>query len=241
MRVTAPVVFFTGAGISVAAGLPTYRGAGGIYEGSDLEPPHARDATEAGIAALWERFSGRLLATRNVQPTRAHRAIAALAVSDQAVDDAVAVITQNVDGLHVLAGSPDVIELHGSLRRVRCLHCHQRGSLPDADEWQDGVPVCTACLGPCRPDIVLFGEQLSAGALTTAASAVSRARTVVAVGTSGSVYPAALLIERQATARAERVWVNPAPPPDADWTWIEADADSGVEALLAGTPGMPRP
>ena len=233
-----PVVFFTGAGISVAAGLPTYRGAGGLYEGSNREPPSATDATPERIGELWERFAGRLLANRTVQPTQAHRAIAALdgvvAQVTAAEETApVTVITQNVDGLHIEAGSRTVIELHGSLRRVRCMHCSRRAPLPGVDTWIDGVPRCPHCQGPCRPDIVLFGEQLPADAMARGFAAISQARTVVAVGTSGSVWPAARLIAPEASDHAVRIWINPEPPPDPAWTWIDADADAGIQTLLA--------
>lgn len=236
-----PVVFFTGAGISVAAGLPTYRGAGGLYEGSDREPPNARDATEARIGELWERFTGRLVANRTVRPTRAHVAIARIQDLEATSIDptvretmAVTVITQNVDGLHIEAGSREVIELHGSLRRMRCLHCGERAGVPDPSGWVMGVPRCPTCQGPARPDIVLFGEQLPPDAMERGYAAIAQARTVVAVGTSGSVWPAARLIASDVTEHAARIWINPEPPPGPEWSWLAGDADSGVEALLSG-------
>lgn len=223
-----PVVFFTGAGISVGSGLPTYRGTGGLYEDSDREPPHARDVTRAALPALWARFAPRLERARDIRPSEAHRAIARLAERHDVV-----VVTQNVDGLHQDAGSPIVLELHGSLRRVSCLSGGHRTALGDTVAAADGVPRCPACGDVTRPDVVLFGEALPADVFRAAAQALAGAGTVVSVGTSAQVYPAAGLISGPFAPAVRRVWVNPEhPPPDAGWEWRRGSADDEVVALL---------
>jgi NAD-dependent deacetylase len=224
-----PVAFFTGAGISVGAGLPTYRGAGGLYSSGTAQPPSGDDITSERLPALWERFRPRLSAYNELAPSRAHVAIAEL---ESALPGDVVVITQNVDGLHSVAGSTRVLELHGSLRTVRCLdHGHEHAL--DEAPWTDGdVPRCPTCAGMCRPAIVLFGEPLPSREFAEAVEQVRRARTIVAVGTSAVVYPAAHLIAPERTAGASCLWVNPeTPPPDPSWHWLQATADETVPTL----------
>lgn len=231
--IVGPVVFFTGAGISVGAGLPTYRGTGGLYEKADLEPPSIDDVTRERLPALWARFRSRLATRQQVRPSHAHMAIAQL---EQALDAPVTVVTQNVDGLHVDAGSSRVIELHGTLRTMRCLGSSHRMPVDDA-VWIDDVPYCPNCGDICRPNVVLFGEALPGSAFGDAQVAIREARTVIAVGTSALVYPAAFLIDRQHTAEATCLWVNPeTKPPDSHWTWLTGTADEVLSHLGEGPP-----
>lgn len=223
------IVFFTGAGVSVGAGLPTYRGTGGLYQDSDLDPPHARDLAPDRLAGLWARFGDRLRAAGEVTPALAHHRIAEL---ERQHRHPVVIVTQNVDGLHIAAGSSDVIELHGSLRSMRCLGAGHHLDLDQAI-WVDGIPTCPQCADPCRPNVVLFGETLPAGAWDAAERAMRLADTVVAVGTSAVVYPAALLIAPEAITAARRIWINPeAEPPGPEWMWLQGDADAQVARLL---------
>jgi NAD-dependent deacetylase len=231
IRLCGPVVFFTGAGISVGAGLPTYRGRGGLYENTDLEPPNASDVTPERLPALWERLRPRLAVTTELQPARAHVAIAEL---ETRLPGAVTVVTQNVDGLHGAAGSRTVHELHGSLRGMRCLGAGHASTIADAEWADDGVPRCPTCGAPCRPAVVLFGEPLPPAPWEEAVQSLAGSATVVAVGTSAQVYPAAGLISLGRTPRAARLWVNPeTPPPDAQWQWLRGDADTVLDRLRA--------
>jgi NAD-dependent deacetylase len=227
-----PVVFFTGAGISVGAGLPTYRGTGGIYESGHLEPPTLDDVSPERLPALWERFRPRLSAFDELGPAVAHRRIAAL---EDEMDTDTTVVTQNVDGLHTLAGSSRVIELHGTLRTVRCLaHAHEHAV--GAARWVVGdVPRCPTCGDMCRPNVVLFGESLPMAAFASAQEAIRAARTVVAVGTSAQVFPAAHLIDPQFLADSTCVWINPqTPPPDGLWIWLRGRADDELPRIVNG-------
>lgn len=226
--VVGPVVFFTGAGISVGSGLPTYRGRGGLYQASAATPPSASDITIDRLPALWARFRARLRAADEAGPSIAHRAIVEL---ESRLAQPVTVVTQNVDGLHSTAGSRRIIELHGTLRTMRCLD-HQHVTTPADADWEGDVPYCPGCGSICRPNVVLFGEQLPATAWDDAATAIADAATVVAVGTSAFVYPAAFLIAIEASTGAERIWVNPeTEPPDDGWTWLRGTADTQVPRL----------
>ena len=224
-------MFFTGAGVSVGSGLPTYRGTDGIYTDSAEAPPCADDVTPARLPWLWGRYRPRIETARDVGPSAAHLAIAQI---EQLLPDHVTVITQNVDGLHQLAGSTVVAELHGTLRTVRCLeagHVHRVFGL----DWDDaGVPVCPDCGAWCRPNVVLFGESLPSDAWHLAHAAIRSAATIVAVGTEATVYPAAHLIDEGQSPGPIRIWVNPeTPPPAGSWTWLRGTADEQVPRLLA--------
>lgn len=184
------VLFITGAGISADSGLPTYRGVGGLYEG---------ELTEEGLA-IEEALSGEMFETRpditwrylaqieagcrGAQPNDAHRAIALL---EQRLDR-VMVFTQNVDGLHRMAGSRDLIEIHGNLHHLLCTVCAH-------DETVDNLigrelpPRCPACGGLLRPNVVLFGEALPEAEMTRFIDALQTGFDMVfSIGTS-SVFP----------------------------------------------------
>lgn len=184
------LLFVTGAGVSADSGLPTYRGLGGLYE--------AR-VTDEGYA-IEEALSGDMLATRpevtwkylleierncrGAAPNPAHAVIARL----QEVVDEVVVYTQNVDGLHAAAGSRNVIEIHGNLRRLSCTRCSYRTRV-DGYAGLAAPPLCPRCLAPIRPDVVLFGEALPAAALVALDRALAAGIDMVfSVGTS-SLFP----------------------------------------------------
>jgi len=188
------IVVLTGAGISRSAGLATYRGPGGLWSDPELEVLSHVDALATrrdDACGMFWRFRH---AIRGVQPTAAHRALAAL-------PDAT-IITQNVDGLHQAAGSRGVIEYHGSLARWRCEACGRQDEPPDAD----APPSC--CGAVMRPDVVMFGEAIPADAEHRAKRALREVDLFVAIGTSGTVAPASGFVRSAQYVGARRVLVN---------------------------------
>ena len=196
------VVIFTGAGVSAESGLPTFRsGANAMWNDADI----ARYATPHGYRAhareAWTWYAQRARAALSVEPNPAHYAIAEI---ERRVPRC-HVVTQNIDGLHQRAGSRTVIELHGSLGRVRCFDCSA------IHEWpaHDAEPVCARCRGLLRPDVVFFEEFLPPFALEAARLAAERCDVLLAVGTSNLVWPAAELPRIAHGAGASVFIVNP--------------------------------
>lgn len=197
------VVVLTGAGVSVASGLPTYRGPGGLWENDELAKiVHAR-SIPTRLPELWKLYSERRATALSVGPNAAHLAIAE---AQRRWPGQVDVITQNVDNLHQRAGSEHVIELHGSGLRTRCTQCNLP---PFYDEQSyNTLPLCPACGAPLRPDVVLFGETLPDKATEQASVAVWGCDLFLVVGTSSVVIPAAYLLLDAHAAGARCVSVN---------------------------------
>lgn len=199
------IVILTGAGVSVASGLPTYRGSGGLWEREDIARLVEARHLPGSLPGLWRLYSKRRRIALAAEPNPAHVAIAALQASRP---DAVTLFTQNVDGLHQRAGSPQVAELHGSAFRTRCTNAHC--DLPPFDDTRvyDAVPACPRCGSPLRPDVVLFGELLSETVLALAQAALTDCDLFLAAGTSGFVWPAAAFVQVAAQSGAHTVLVN---------------------------------
>jgi NAD-dependent deacetylase len=185
--VCGPLVALTGAGISAESGVPTFRGEQGLwrrFRPEDLATPGAfgRDPR-----LVWEWYDWRRERIAPCQPNAAHLTLADM---EAALPDMM-LVTQNVDGLHQLAGSRRVLELHGSIWRTRCTSCgrvaeNRQVPLPE-------VPPRCACGGLLRPDVVWFGEPLPQAILQAAWDAATRCRLMLVVGTSALVHPAASL------------------------------------------------
>lgn len=190
------VVFFGGAGVSTASGIPDFRSVDGLYHQHFAYPPEtmlSHSFYEAHPAEFFQFYRERMIALE-ARPNQAHTKLAEL--EREGVLDAV--VTQNIDGLHQAAGSRCVFELHGSVHRNICQRC---GAVYDAAwilarEHEDarGVPVCPVCGGAIKPDVVLYEEPLDEAVLTGAIEAIGRADALVIGGTSLVVYPAAGLI-----------------------------------------------
>ncbi len=183
------VVAFTGAGISAEAGIPTFRGENGLwrrYRPEELATPQAfrRDPRR-----VWSWYRWRMSLIAGAEPTRAHRILAEWERKGLLLG----VVTQNVDGLHQRAGSRRVIELHGSIWRVRCTKCGSRFDLGFGNVPEEELPRCALCGGLLRPDVVWFGEQVSTDSFLEAQELFSRAEVVLSIGTSGAVMPASML------------------------------------------------
>ncbi len=183
------LVVFTGAGVSAESGIPTFRDA---LEGLWASFDPMRLATEEGFRAdpplVWRWYGERRARIGEARANAAHVAIArAVRIGRE-----VTVLTQNIDGLHQRAGSRDVVELHGSIVKARCLE----GCGPAPAGWEADPrepPTCPGCGAPLRPDVVWFGEMLPERAFARAQSAARECDVMLVVGTSGLVQPAASL------------------------------------------------
>jgi len=211
------VCVLTGSGISAESGLPTFRGAGGLWRTHRVEQLASPEGFARDPRLVWTWYTERRRAHLSVEPSPAHRALARL---EERHPD-FTLVTQNVDSLHHRAGSRNVLELHGSLREARCTRCGVRRPLDDtfdpaALEHED-------CGGSWRPDIVWFGEPLPRAALEAAFAAAARADVMLVVGTSGMVQPAASLATKRCT-NAYVVEINP------EETALTAHVDRSVRA-----------
>lgn len=179
------IVFFTGAGLSAESGIPTYRGRGGIWHEYNYEDYACQRAFERDPEKVWDFHDKRRERVAACDPSAGHLVIADV----QRSKPATVVITQNIDGLHQRAGALDVIELHGSLWRVRC---DREGKVIANDQVPIDPRRC-ACGAYWRPDIVWFEDMLDSRTLERASDALARCDLLISVGTSGVVYPAAEL------------------------------------------------
>ncbi|MYQ39324.1 NAD-dependent deacetylase [Streptomyces sp. LamerLS-316] len=210
------VAILSGAGISTDSGIPDYRGPQGLWR---TDPEAEKLVTYDFYMAdpeirrrSWQmRRAG---AAWNAEPNAAHRAVAALERSGTPVR----VITQNVDGLHQLAGLParKVLELHGTAREVVCTRCHARSAMADALARVDAGepdPPCTVCGGILKSATVMFGERLDPQVLADAMAITKACQVFVAVGTTLQVQPAASLAGIAVEHGASLIVVNAEPTP----------------------------
>ncbi|HJU56953.1 MAG TPA: NAD-dependent deacylase [Pyrinomonadaceae bacterium] len=208
------VLVLTGAGVSAESGVPTFRGGGqsAVWKGMPFDKISSAGMLERNLAEVWEWFDYRRGVIEKIEPNAAHRALARW---QERFED-FTLVTQNVDGLHQAAGSKEVIELHGNLWRARCLSCRTKYDLRDRESEAGRSYTCTDCGSYLRPDVVLFGEMLPAGAFERAAAAAGNCELCFVVGTSALVYPAAGLPEVARAAGAYVVEVNPERTPLSD-------------------------
>jgi NAD-dependent deacetylase len=216
---SARAVVLTGAGVSAESGLATFR-AGGLWEGHDVKEVATPQAFARNPEMVWRFYNARRAALAAAAPNPAHAALTDL---QRALSPGLTLVTQNVDGLHQAAGSTDVLELHGSLRRSRCSACDA------AVHGLDPLPVLPrcACGALLRPDVVWFGEMLPDGVMERAAEDTVRADVLLVVGTSAVVYPAAGLVDIARAGGATVIEVNP----------DETDASARADIILRGTAG----
>lgn len=184
------IVFFGGAGVSTESGIPDFRSANGLYNSDFTYPPEKILSHSFFISHTDEffRFYFEKMIYPNAQPNKAHKALALL----EKCGKLKAVITQNIDGLHSISGSVNVLELHGSVYRNYCMECQNLYSLDEILNMDD-IPLCS-CGGVIKPDVVLYEEYLDNNMLEKAKQFISKADVLIAGGTSLNVNPAASLI-----------------------------------------------
>ncbi len=213
------VVVLTGAGISAESGLPTFRGPGGLWRNFRPEQLATPEAFHRDPKLVWEWYDWRRQVHAKCEPNPGHHTLVEL----ERRKEQFLLVTQNVDSLHERAGSRNILHLHGSLWRVRCMACGKE----EVNEQVPLVPlppVC-ACGGMQRPAVVWFGESLPMDALETAFTAAQRAKLVLVVGTSSMVYPAATLPRVALEHGARVIEVNPEPSD------LSASADLSLRGL----------
>ena len=188
------IVFFGGAGVSTESNIPDFRGVDGLYHQEYEYPPETiiSHSFYRSKPKEFYRFYKNKMLFPDAKPNPAHLALAKL----EEVGELKAVITQNIDGLHQAAGSKNVLELHGSVRRNHCTRCMKFFSLEEmiSSMGEDGIPRCT-CSGVIKPDVVLYEESLDESVLSKSVAYISQADLLIIGGTSLTVYPAAGLID----------------------------------------------
>jgi len=189
LRKAQRVAVLTGAGASAESGVPTFRASDGLWEGHHIEDVATPDGFRRDPSLVWKFYNARRENVSRVQPNPAHIALAKLEVR---FGGAFTLATQNVDGLHQAAGSINVLEVHGSLRRTRCTGCR---CIEDRElEPLGELPECPRCGALLRPDIVWFHESLPERIWQEAQFAAAMCDVLLVVGTSAVVHPAASLI-----------------------------------------------
>ena len=216
------IVFFGGAGVSTESGIKDFRSVDGLYNQSYQWPPEeilSRSFFDRKPEEFYRFYRDKMLCL-DAKPNPAHRKLAEL----EAAGKLRSVVTQNIDGLHQMAGSKRVWELHGSVHRNYCMKC-KRSYPVEFIRDSAGIPVCT-CGGIVKPDVVLYEESLSSRVLEGAVRDISRADLLIVGGTSLAVYPAAGLINY--FAGKHLVLINKTPTP----------YDSHADLVLAGPIGV---
>jgi NAD-dependent deacetylase len=198
IRSARSICALTGAGVSAESGIPTFRGAGGLWRTFRPEELATPEAFTRDPKLVWEWYDSRRKLVAEAEPNPAHKAIAARGLT---------VVTQNVDGLHQRAGSSNVFEIHGSIWKIRCSRCgselrDERVPLPE-------IPPRCGCGGLLRPGVVWFGEGLPVDVWDNAQQAVCASDVLLVVGTSAVVYPAASLAPLAKVAGATVIEINP--------------------------------
>jgi len=201
------VAVLTGAGVSAESGVPTFRGPDGLWKRHRAESLATPEAFARDPKLVWEWYDWRRCVLSGVKPNAGHYALAEL----EQRTPKFTLITQNVDGLHELAGSRNVLRVHGSIWMLRCLGCDReqedrRAPLPE-------IPPRCACGGMLRPGVVWFGESLPAAVWRAAETAARSCDVLLVIGTSALVYPAAGLAHLAKSSGARVVEINVAETP----------------------------
>jgi NAD-dependent deacetylase len=227
------IAAFSGAGISSESGIPTYRGAGGLWTKYDPNLYANINHFNRDPSYYWNFFKDvRYPILKKARPNRAHLALAEL----ESLGKLKSVITQNIDGLHQEAGSTRVIELHGNTRVLVCTLCSRKYSIDEAHSLleKEIPPLCTECRGILRPDVIFFGETLKPQVLDDAYREAASCDFLIAVGSSLVVRPAADIpfIAKRGGAKLAIFNIDPTPLDDiADYVISGPAGDTLTEIL----------
>ena len=226
IRSSEKVLIVTGAGVSTESGIPDFRGADGIWNKYDPEDFTIQKfmSDKSARRLHWNLLSDGDLSMFKADPNPAHHAITELNTTGKLYG----VVTQNVDGLHQKAGLPEemVFQLHGDLSHAKCLDCGSRFPMQTVAEWVGtdiDEPVCEKCSGMLKPDAVLFGEQLPFEVLSEAERRSRKCDLCIVLGSTLSVYPAALIPRYASESGAKLVIINLGP------TELDSRADIRIE------------
>jgi NAD-dependent deacetylase len=227
-----PCVVLTGAGISTESGIPDFRSPTGIWADYDPMEYATIAAFRRDPVKVWDFYSRRLEVLREAEPNAAHLAIAELELEGWVE----AVVTQNVDRLHALAGTQRLIEVHGSVRTSSCLRCGERVGFDDVVALLADAPAppCPRCGEILKPDVVMFGELLPEDAMERASSLARAAGVLLVVGSTLEVFPVAGLPEETLAAGGQLAIVNRGPTPYDGRATVRIEGGAG-EALTALT------
>ena len=202
------IVILTGAGISVASGIRPFRGKGGLWNEIDPSEYANSSVLQTNPMAIWQHFGALRRQLTTAQPNAAHLKLAEIEAQLSPVQQ-FTLITQNIDGLHQRAGSRNLIELHGSVHRTRCSNCDcSLNSYLDSEPHNDTLPICELCGSSLRPDIVLFGEYLPTKEEWLTKRALRYCDLFIAIGTSGTVLPAAAFVRSADYVGARTILLN---------------------------------
>jgi NAD-dependent deacetylase len=233
IRAASSAVVLTGAGVSVPSGIPDFRTPGsGLWANVDpMEVAHI-DAWRRDPDRFWSFYGDRFASLVGKRPNEAHSALAELERRGLIR----AVITQNIDRLHRLAGTERLVEVHGSIEWSVCLECGGKVAIDRVVELLgSGAPECAACIAPLKPDVVLFGELLPERAMAEAQALALEADLMICVGSSLEVYPVAGLpaITRGGGGRLALVTQGPTPYDSDAEVKLEGDVVEEFRAVLA--------
>jgi NAD-dependent deacetylase len=211
IRENQPCVVLTGAGVCTESGIPDFRSRTGVWARYDPIEYASIEAFRRDPVKVWDFYARRLDVLATARPNAAHEALARLEHAGYVR----AVVTQNVDRLHELAGSRDVVEVHGSIRTSSCLTCGERATFDEVRRQLESAPAprCPLCGDVLKPDVVMFGELLPAAAIERATQLARIARLLLVVGSSLAVYPVAALPEDTLRAGGTLAIVNAEPTP----------------------------
>ncbi len=229
IRASKSTVALTGAGISVPSGIPDFRSPGtGIWENVDPFEVASIEAFHRDPRRFWEFYRPRFEMLGDKRPNPAHLALAELERRGLLE----AVITQNIDRLHRSAGTRELVEVHGSIASSSCLSCGSTWPLEQVEELfdpDDGVAVCSTCLGMVKPDVVLFGEMLPVEAIERARELAESAELMICVGSSLEVFPAAGLPELTLARGGQVAVATIGPTPYDEEAVVRLEGDVAVE------------